>query len=221
MTTAYAPTSSLFLSVALPLLQREARYGSGARSSAWAPGDVELRAKGFVLRSRRGPFTHELALAGGLRLPSAPVQRGEGGASLPAALQPGGSSITPLGGASYSLRRGPWFFYASATFFLPFAVRDGFHACDSLRTSATIQHQPHRIVAARVGFDTRIEASALNDGARDPDSGGFIGYVSPEILVSPVNDLVLLVGARFPVIQALRGDHREGPILSVGALIDL
>lgn len=221
VTAAYAPTGSLFLSLALPLLHRDARYGSGARSSAWAPGDVDLRVKGFVLRSQRGPFTHDLALIGGLRLPSAPVQEGPNGEALPAALQPGGSSITPLGGVSYGMRRARWFFYASATFFLPFAVRDGFHACDSLRTSATLQYQPHRVIAARLGVDTRLESSALNDGARDPNSGGFIGYVSPEILVSPVNDLVLLVGVRFPVLQALRGEHYERPILSVGVMVDL
>ncbi|MFT3774708.1 MAG: hypothetical protein QM820_55865 [Minicystis sp.] len=218
---AYAPVASLFLTLSVPLLHRDAADGGGMRKGAWTPGDVDLRAKGFILRSLRGGFTHEVALLGGIRLPTAPVQSGPSGMPLPAALQPGGSSVTPLAGASYDLRRGPWFFYASATFFVPFAVRGGTHACDSLRVSTSLQYQPHRVIATRLGLDGRLESSAVTDRASDPNAGGFIGYVSPEIVVSPKSDLVLLVGARFPLLQALRGVHREDTIVSIGAAYDL
>ncbi|APR82981.1 Hypothetical protein A7982_08330 [Minicystis rosea] len=218
---AYAPLASLFLTLSVPLLHREAAHIDGSRSNAWTPGDVDLRAKGFVWRGQRGPFAHGLALVGGLRLPSAPVQKGADGMPLSAALQPGGSSVTPLAGASYDLRRGPWFFYASATFFVPFAVRDGAHACDALRTSVSLQYQPHRAIATRLGLDGRLESSAVTDRMSDPNAGGFIGYVSPEIVVSPISDLVLIVGARFPALQALRGVHREDTIISIGAAYDL
>lgn len=218
---AYAPIAPLFLTIDVPVLHRGVTSGGAAHSDAWSPGDVDVRAKGFILRALRGRVTHELALVGGLKLPTAIVQRDAGGAPLPAALQPGGSSVTPLAGAAYDARRGPWFFYASATFFVPFAVRSGAHACDVLRASASVQHQPHRAIAARLGFDARLESSAANDARADPNAGGFVGYVSPEILVSPKTDLVLVVGARFPVVQALRGLHREGPIVSIGAAYDL
>lgn len=218
---AYAPIASLFLTLSVPLLHRDATSLDGSRSDAWTPGDVDLRAKGFVWRAQRGPFAHGLALMGGIRAPTAPVQRGAGGMPLPAALQPGGSSVTPLAGASYDLRRGPWFFYASATLFVPFAVRGGAHACDVLRTSTSLQYQPHRVIATRLGLDGRLESSAVTDRTSDPNAGGFIGYVSPEIVVSPKSDLVLIVGARFPALQALRGAHREDTIVSIGAAYDL
>jgi hypothetical protein len=218
---AYAPIAPLFLTLAVPVLHRAVTSAGTMRSDAWSPGDVDLRAKGFVLRSLRGSVTHELALSGGLRLPTAIVQKDAAGAPLPAALQPGGSSVTPLAGAAYDARRGPWFFYASATFFVPYAVRSGAHACDVLRASASLQHQPHRAIATRLGFDVRLESSAVNDGRADPNAGGFLGYVSPEILVSPKTDVVLVVGARFPVVQALRGLHREDAIVSLGAAWDL
>jgi hypothetical protein len=219
---AYAPLPAMFLTLSVPVLHRSvAEIDRRAASDAWTPGDVDARVKGFVLRRREGALTHDLALLGGVRLPSALVQKGAHGEPLPAALQPGGSAVTPLAGASYDLRRGPWMLYTSATFFVPFAVRAGAHACDVLRASVTAQAQPHPRVATRVGFDARLESSAAGDTKSDPDAGGFLGYLSPEIVVSPTADLLLTAGARFPVIQALRGDHREHAIVSIGVAYDL
>lgn len=221
LSVAYAPTAPLLLTIDLPGLHRRVTSGAGDRADAWTPGDVDLRVRGFILRAARGAFTHEVALVGGLKLPTAPLAAGPSGAPLPPALQPGGSSITPLAGAAYDARRGPWFFYASAAFFLPFAIRTGAHACDVLRASASVQYQPRPAFAARLGLDARIESSAANDARADPDAGGVLGYVSPEVLVSPATDLVLVFGARFPAAQALRGAHREDTIVSIGVAYDL
>ena len=132
-----------------------------------------------------------------------------------------GSAVTPLAGLSYDVRRGPWMLYTSLTFFVPFAVRSGAHACDVLRASTSVQAQPHRRVATRLGFDVRLESSAAGDKQSDPNAGGFIGYLSPEVVVSPMTDLLVIAGARFPVVQALRGDHREDAIASLGVAYDL
>jgi hypothetical protein len=217
----YAPVARLYLALAMPALHRDVAYGGGRRQGRYTPGDLDLRAKWFFLQRQSGPFAHEVALTGGLRLPTAPVQRSDADVPLPAALQPGGSSVTPFGGVSYDVRRGPWLFYASTTFFVPFAVRAGTHACDVLRASTTVQYQPHRKVATRLGLDGRVESSAVTDSRTDPNAGGFIGYVSPEVLFSPTLDFVLSVSVRLPVFQALRGQHHEDTILGVGAAYDL
>jgi len=99
-------------------------------------------------------------------------------------------------------------------------VREGPHGADSLRSSISAQIQPQRSFALRFGLDTRLDSSAELNGASDPNTGGFVGHVSPELVLSPVTDLVLHAGAHFPVVQALRGYHREAPILAVGALYD-
>jgi hypothetical protein len=218
---AYAPLPTLFLSLALPALHRDAVDVHRRRSSTLGLGDIELRAKYFAWQGRRGPYTHQFAIQGGLKLPTAPVQRDAEGKPFSANLQPGMGAVTPLAGAFYGFTRGPYSLFASATLYLPFAVRAGPHAGDSLRSSVSAQLQPLRSFALRFGLDTRLESSADQDGKPDPNTGGFAGYVSPEVVVSPVRDLVLQVGAHFPVLQAFRGYHREETILALGVIYDL
>jgi hypothetical protein len=217
---AYAPLPTLFLSLSLPLLRREASLSNGAAITAFGLGDVEIRAKHFIWDARKGQYRHQIALQGGLKLPTAPVQRDAYGVSLPADLQPGAGAITPTLGAVYALSNGPWSLYASAAFYLPFAVREGPHSSDSLRAAITGQRQLSPAVATRVGFSTRLDAAGERDGQPDPSSGGLMGFVSTELVVSPVTDWVFLAGAYFPALQALRGGHREGTILALGATYD-
>ncbi len=217
---AYAPLPTLFLSVALPLLHRDTTDVQDRRQSTFSLGDVELRAKYFAWQGRRGPYAHHFAVQGGLKLPTAPLVRGVDGQALSMNLQPGMGAVTPMVGAFYGFSRGIYSLFASATFYLPIAVREGPHGADSLRSSISAQIQPHRSFALRFGLDTRLDSSAELNGASDPNTGGFVGHVSPELVLSPVTDLVLHAGAHFPVVQALRGYHREGPILALGALYD-
>ncbi|MFO0757220.1 MAG: hypothetical protein U0359_12065 [Byssovorax sp.] len=218
---AYAPIRTLFLSLALPALQRDALFQRGERRSYLSLGDIELRAKYFAWQDRRGLFFHQFAVLGGVKLPTSPLQRGPDGAALPDNLQPGMGAVTPLAGAAYAMTRGPYSLFASAAIYLPFAVREGPHGGDSLRSSFAAQLQPMRVFAARLGVDTRLDTSADRDGKPDPDTGGFIGYLKPELVLSPVTDLVFQVSATFPVIQALHGNHHEGSILALGVSYDL
>lgn len=217
---AYAPLPTLVLSLSLPLLRREAGAPDRAAVTALGLGDVELRAKHFIWDARKGQYRHQIALQGGLKLPTAPVQRDAYGESLPADLQPGAGAITPALGAVYALSNGPWSLYASAAFYMPFAVREGPHSSDSLRSSITGQRQLSSAVATRLGFSTRLDAAGERDGQPDPSSGGLMGFVSAELVLSPVTDWVILAGAYFPALQALRGGHREGSILALGATWD-
>jgi hypothetical protein len=219
---AYAPLPTLFLSLSLPFLRREATTLDLHHESAVALGlgDVELRAKHFIWDARKGQYRHQIALQGGLKLPTAPVQRDAYGATLPADLQPGAGAITPTLGAAYALSHGPWSLYASASFYLPFVVREGPHSSDSLRAAVTGQRQLGRAVATRVGFSTRLDAAGEVNGQPDPSSGGLMGFVSTELVLSPVTDWVFLAGGYFPAVQALRGGHREGSILALGATYD-
>jgi hypothetical protein len=138
-----------------------------------------MRIKQFVWSKRRGPFQHQVALDGGVKAPTAPLQNDDHGLQLPSALQPGMGSVTPFAGLFYGLGRGPWSFYGSFTVYLPFPVREGAHAADSLRSSASVQRQVGRKFAARFGLDTRLDASAEANGKPDPNSGGFVAYLSP------------------------------------------
>ena len=90
----------------------------------------------------------------------------------------------------------------------------------SLRSTLAAQSQVTGALALRGGVDTRYDGKSLEDGEESPDSGGFIGFALAELLVSPAEDLLLLASARVPVVNALDGEHREGPFWSLGAAYD-
>jgi hypothetical protein len=220
LAVAYAPTRSTFLVLAAPLLYRQAAFHDGAHLRFFTIGDVELRIKQFVYSSRKGQIQHQVAIVGGLKAPSAPVENDDHGAPLPAALQPGLGSVAPSAGLFYGLGDGPWSFYTSATVYMPFAIRDSAHGSDSFRTSASVQRQVGRPFAARFGLDTRLDGGGVVNGQSDPNSGGFVAYLSPALVVSPATDLLLAVGAHVPFAQALRGYHHESTIGTLSVTYD-
>lgn len=220
VTGAYAPTPSLLLVVALPTLARQLSFPDKTSGRFFTVGDLDIRAKIFVWSGRRSGFQHRVALQGGVKLPTAPVENDDRGAALPAALQPGLGSITPFAGLFYGAGRGPWSVFASATVYLPYAVRDSAHASDSLRASTSVQRQVGRRFAARIGLDTRLDASGESNGKPDPNSGGFVAYLSPAMVLSPTTDILLAVSAHSPFVQALQGFHHEATIAAFSVTYD-
>jgi hypothetical protein len=217
---AYAPTRDSILSISIPLLQREAESSLGV-TRALVLGDVELRVRGFVWQTVHGATRQYSGLQGGLKLPTAPVENGPGGAALAPALQPGGGSVAPFGGVFYGVSRRPWSMVTSATLLLPFPVRDGAHAAESLRTSFAVQRQVAPWFAARIGWNARLDGTVQIGDTTDPNSGGFVGYISPEIVLGPAMDLLITIAAHVPAVQALRGEHAERTILALGVTYDL
>ena len=49
------------------------------------------------------------------------------------------------------------------------------------------------------------EARAKSGGAENPDSGGTFFYISPEVLISPSNRLMIRGGVQIPIYQSLNG----------------
>jgi hypothetical protein len=220
-TVAWAPSSTLLLSLAVPLLDRTIT-SRGQEVDQASLGDVEARAQMEAWADRYASVRRRLVLFVGTKVPTAPLQADASGALLPSVLQPGCSSIVPILGAAYVASRAPWSWMASGTILLPFVVRDAApHAGDSLRASFVGQWQPVRWLGARGGVQGRLDGGGLlADGESDPNSGGFVGYLSADALVSPASDLVLSLGGMVPIVQAWRGDHHEEPILAASAAYD-
>jgi hypothetical protein len=211
----------VLLSLAVPLLDRTIASG-GQEVDRASLGDVEARVQIEAWADRYASVRRRLVLFVGTKVPTAPLQADASGALLPSVLQPGCSSIVPLLGAAYIASHAPWSWMASGTLLLPFVVRDAApHAGDSLRASLTGQWQPLRWLGTRGGVSGRLDGGGLlADGESDPSSGGFVGYVSADALVSPASDLVLSLGGMVPVLQAWRGEHHEEPILAASAAYD-
>ena len=206
------------LSLGVPYLFHELGDStSSLRTTDYATlGDVELRATLLAYESRGSFGRRRFGLIGALKFPTAPIENDSAGVPLSSVLQPGCGSIGPTLGAYYFASRAAWSVYASASLFLPFQVREGPHAGDSARASFHVQFQPQSKFAGRVGVFARLDASGnLTPTTDDPNSGGFIGYVTSELAFSPTDDLVITVGAFLPVVEALRGAHHES---AIGAL---
>lgn len=218
---AWAPHERLFVTGTMPVLRREVTYVNLARRTTHGPGDAEVRAKYFLWQDRGYGARHLVALLAGVKLPTGAVQRGPGGEALPVELQPGTGSVDPLAGLSYAHFAWPWSFYTSLQLFASTAGTDGMRASRSVRTTTAAQWQASSALGLRLGFDGRLDGKALEGGEIERDSGGFIGFLSPEVLLSPAQDWMVLLSVRVPVIQALLGFHREGPILSLAVARDL
>lgn len=87
--------------------------------------------------------------------------------------------------------------------------------------SRTCNTNPRPGIAGRVGLFGRVDSSGeLAEGIDDPNSGGFITYATGELLLSPISDLVVTIGAFVPLIQAFRGEHHESAILALNVAYD-
>ena len=209
-----AASKDLLLSATLPVLDR-ALFDGGASARSWVLGDAEARVTNVAWRGG-GLVAQSLTLSLGVKLPTAPEERDLRGAPLPDELQPGCGSVVPYAGAAYSARRGALSGQASALVYLPFSVRDGPHAGDSLRLTAFTQVQATMAVATRFGVKVRIDGTGeLAPGIADLNSGGLAGYVTSDLLLRPTPDLVISFGGAFPVVQAFLGTHRETAIANV------
>jgi hypothetical protein len=215
LSLAYAPLDVLELSVEVPALSRTVRARRLASEVVLVPGDVELRATGTLYRAREKNGRQLLALTGGVKLPTAPDERDLAGVSLSSVLQPGCNAVTPNLGVAYALAEERWGFSASASFYMPIAVREAPHQGDSIRSTLVFEVTPTRWFAGRLGIATRFEPSAeLRPGVTDPNSGGLVGSTIVEIVVRPTRSLSLSGAVYSPVVQLLRGDQRLGNTFS-------
>ncbi len=215
---AYAPTPDFLAAVVVPGLYRWMRSPRASGGEA-VLGDVDARTSYRLWSS--GDRQRQLHLVSGLKLPTAPLQADREGRPLSAELQPGCGSLVPYLGVDYTATVRRWTLSAGGSIFVPVPVREGPHPGYSARARAAVQVQPIRYLAARTGVSARFDATGeLGPERNDPNSGGLVGYLTAGILVSPTRDLVVSLEAFFPVLQALRGEHRELTIFGAGVAYD-
>jgi hypothetical protein len=197
-----------------------AARANSERSSATSLGDVELRATHTAWRSAPAPVTRRLSISAGVKLPTAPLEHDPAGRLVHPDLQPGCGAIVPVLALSHGWSAARWSAWASTTLLFPISVRAGVHAGDSLRGSFTVQMQSARILATRLGVHGRLEGTGELDGEVVRRSGGATVHVAPEIVLSPVGDVVASLGASFPVVQGMRGYRATMPVLLASVGVD-
>lgn len=217
---AYTPWEWLVVSATVPLVLKRLRHANLAEDRSFGPGETTLRGR-FVLLDRRAAGRHLAGVGGGLRMPTAIRQRGVDGAPLPLDAQASSGAWVPLADLWYRYFHLPWSVYLSSTLQVPTPGWDGYRSGIAWLTSSVAQYQAWSWLALRLGVDTRWATADRDAEGAEPDSGGFVGYLSPALVTSPLMDLVVYATVRVPVLQALRGAQRESLQALVGAAYDL
>lgn len=220
LSAAWAATDWLFVSTKLPLVRRRATYPNLANDDVLSLGDFELRGKVFVYQDRSLDARHLVALTGGVGLPTGAIVRGPDGQPLPFEAQPGTASINALAGVSYAYFARPFSLYASANAALPVVHRTATEVGAFGLFTVAGQYQPWEVAAFRVAIDTRVERSLRRAGIVDPHSGGVAVFASPEIVLSPVDDLLVRALVQLPLFRRLDGEASDGVSLLLGVAHD-
>ncbi len=218
----WSPSAAWSLGLSLPLGHRRTTDLSLAETELWSAGDAELRARYAALRRKPGHGSAQLGPSFGLRAPTAPVSLGPDGAALPMSAQLGSGAWTAFGGAWVARTWRPWSAYGSATLLQPLpGARFPAVPGRSGRATLAAQYQPGEKLGLRGSLEARLDQTATFAGAPEPDTGGGIAFATADLLWSPRTDLIVRVGGGLPVINALKGFHDEGPLLTAGVLFDL
>jgi hypothetical protein len=199
-------------SVDVPLLRRSLALRDAGAMDRLSLGDAEARVSFVAWRTS----TRRLSFSGGAKAPTAPLERDADGRAVPTDLQPGCGSVVPMVSGTYTITGSLLSFWSSVSLLMPVSVRPGPHPGDSLRASVTTQIQPTRTFAMRASVNGRLDAAGDIDGQVDAHSGGASVFVAPELVASPIGDLVVSAGAAFPLIQETRGHRVTAPIALVG-----
>lgn len=222
---AMALGSSTIASAQVPLLRRtltvdHVRALASAEAAATSVGDVELRAAHTAWRSAPSPVTRRLTISAGVKLPTAPLEHDPRGDLVHPDLQPGCGSVVPILGIAHAWTSALWSATTGVSILFPVSVRDGAHPGDSLRASVTLQLQPARILATRLGVHGRLDGTGELDGEVVKRSGGASLFVAPELVAMPTQDVVVAVGASFPAVQEMRGYRATMPVLLASLGVD-
>ncbi|RMH36372.1 MAG: transporter [Deltaproteobacteria bacterium] len=222
LAVAYLPRWWLSLSATVPLVHVDVTHVNGARERALGLGDADLRARTYVWRDRAFSPRHLVGLDARVKLPTGPELDTPVGTDLfRIESQPGTGSVDAAVGASYGYFRDPWSAYASALAVLPGTGYRDVRAGRSLRATVAAQFQPSPRFGYRLGVDARWDAVTTEAGEVEDDTGGFIAFVTPQVIYSPITDVVVHAYVRIPAVNALYGRHDEGAIVAVGVTRDL
>ncbi len=221
LSVAYAPNAWLMFSFTLPLVRREVEHPNLAQDRTMGVGDADIRAKFFLFRDRSFGATHIVSTHVGLEFPTSPTLKDSTGAPLLLQAQSGSGSFDPLFGIAYALRANPWSLYAATTLLVPTVGHIDARTGRTLLGTVMGQFQVLSSLGLRAGIETRLDERLQEATGPDPHSGGFVGFASMGLVLSPTDDLVVEGSIQIPAIAALHGSHKESPAFLVGASYDL
>lgn len=216
---AFHPRASLTVDV--PLQVRELSTVSLAKERGFGLGEVELAARLIALADDARLARYLVSVVVGARLPTALTLSDQLGVPLSLDAQLGYGALVPMLGltfASYLTDR--WSLLASAIGDVPLTGRFGARGGPGVTAFAAGQYQPWYWLGVRLGIEGRGEGLGEVLGEPDTARAGLLLQVAPDVLWSPSSSVVLQLGARVPLLNALAAS-RPWPSLHLSAVVDL
>lgn len=217
----YWPSKTLAMGMRLPWIEKTLETANLAEEESASLGDLELDMRWYGYKNKPNRPSHIAGLQFGLRIPTAEEKKQDGEA-LDFDVQPGAGLWIPNLGAWYGYFKFPWFVNVSMV--ANIGVGEGhadYRFGNALNTTFLTQYAYTPSVAFQLGFDTRWSGRDEFAGETDKDSGGFIGYVSPGIVLSVVEDMQINLSAQLVAIDQLNGDHAEDSLFNIGISYDI
>lgn len=218
---AWAPMSQLFLLARMPFVRREVAFSDLSTATLAQIGDMEISGRWNFFQDRRFRPRNIFFLSGGIELPTAPELSGPENRSLGFEAQVGSGSFDPLVGLGHIYSKDRLSIYTNTRWLLPTDGRFGARSGIAFLASSMLQGQLHSQWAVRGGVDLRWESPIVDDGLEDPHSGGTGIFLTPDVIWSPLTDLVLRAAVSIPVLLDLRGEQAEGLTVRIGVVIDV
>ncbi len=216
----YWPAERWAVGIRIPFTSKQLTQSNLSQQSTDAIGDVDVDVRYYLWQDQPHRPRHLIGLQGGLRIPLADEET-QAGVALDPDIQPGGGLWLASAGIWHGFFNFPWMVYSSAQ--LNIGLDEGYGEFDygsSLKLSSTLQYAINYSVALKLGADLRWSGRNSYAGIREDNSGGFIAFVSPGIVLTLAPDLILNTGIQYPAIDNLNGEQEEKTLYRIGLTYD-
>lgn len=216
----YWPAEKWALGVRIPWTSKQLTESNLSKTNTDAIGDIDLDLRYYLWQDQAHRPRHLIGLQGGLRIPTADEET-LAGTPLDTDVQPGGGLWLASAGLWHGFFNFPWMVYTSVQ--LNTALDKGYGDFDygsSLKLSSTVQYAVNYNFAVRLGADLRWSGKNEYDSVVDLNSGGFIAFLSPGVVINLAPDWILHGTIQTPVIDQLNGEQEENNLYRIGVTYD-
>lgn len=214
----YAFSDRLTLGARLPFADKSFRDPDGSGEHGRGLGDLDLSAR-YVLSDTTVPARQVYGLSGGLRLPTS-QQRRQGGELLDVDAQPGARATVPSLGGFYGWFRFPALVYVSVQASPTATGQQGFRQGAAAVATVTGQYALSQRLSLQLALESRYTGKNIDGGELDPDSGGFVAYLTPGLVYRVTDELIFNIAHQLKAVQHFNGRQTEDGEVRVGLTYD-
>lgn len=218
---AWSATEWLVVSLVAPVAYRSVTHANLGREEHVGLADPELRLRFTLVRDAGIRARNALGVSAGIDVPLMFDTTAADGTRVSAEGAIGSGSADPSLGLWYVHSEGEWTCLAVAGWRFPTPGFGGMRMGPALDVLLSLQWQPLRELAIRLGPDARLELAEVVGSQVMAHTGGFSARAGGDVVWAPTRALMLTVGVRVPFAQLLNGAHDLGPTVLASVIGDI